>query len=184
MSLTAASNSATSSMEIAPLTSIRDKFVFDCDHLAMFCTNNEKANVDEQTDIMLEVKLEDLDNRWRRLQDTYKKLMLTADSANTKDFRETIKINFKTSSEAYYVARSQIIDLMRLYGNYRPNDDRGRRTSIGPQTVIQTQSRADTSNIFIKGPPCVTENFSGGYEEWPSFRDMFTAVYAIHLTVV
>lgn len=29
----------------------------------------------------------------------------------------------------------------------------------------------------MKLPPCDTEDFHGGYEEWPSFRDMFTAVY-------
>ncbi|XP_017492540.1 PREDICTED: uncharacterized protein LOC108380658, partial [Rhagoletis zephyria] len=32
----------------------------------------------------------------------------------------------------------------------------------------------------IKVPPCDTEVFYGGYEDWPSFRDMFTAVYLNH----
>lgn len=42
------------------------------------------------------------------------------------------------------------------------------------------QSSLDNSPICIKVPPCDTDIFSGGYEEWPSFRDMFTAVYVNH----
>ncbi|KAI8115881.1 hypothetical protein CVS40_11972 [Lucilia cuprina] len=34
--------------------------------------------------------------------------------------------------------------------------------------------------IFLKLPPCDTQEFYGGYEEWPSFRDMFTAIYGNH----
>lgn len=33
---------------------------------------------------------------------------------------------------------------------------------------------------YIKVPPCDTETFYGNYLTWPSFRDMFTAVYINH----
>lgn len=32
----------------------------------------------------------------------------------------------------------------------------------------------------LKVPACDTEVFYGGYEDWPSFRDMFKAVYINH----
>lgn len=44
---------------------------------------------------------------------------------------------------------------------------------------LQTYSPNDTS-VCIKVPQCDTDVFKGGYEECPSFRDMFTAVYVNH----
>ncbi|XP_012162960.1 uncharacterized protein LOC101454079 [Ceratitis capitata] len=37
-----------------------------------------------------------------------------------------------------------------------------------------------SSNICLKVPACDTETFNWGYEEWPAFRDMFTAIYINH----
>lgn len=34
--------------------------------------------------------------------------------------------------------------------------------------------------MYLQLPPCDTDIFHGGYEEWQSFRDMFTAVYINH----
>ncbi len=44
----------------------------------------------------------------------------------------------------------------------------------------QIQSQEASSGIHLEVPACDTEIFYGGYEEWPSFRDMFTAVYINH----
>ncbi|XP_049315700.1 uncharacterized protein LOC125779129 [Bactrocera dorsalis] len=42
------------------------------------------------------------------------------------------------------------------------------------------QYQEASSGIQFELPACDTETFYGGYEEWPSFRDMFTAVYIKH----
>ncbi|XP_049315645.1 uncharacterized protein LOC125779117 [Bactrocera dorsalis] len=42
------------------------------------------------------------------------------------------------------------------------------------------QYQEASSGIQLELPACDTETFYGGYEEWPSFRDMFTAVYINH----
>ena len=44
----------------------------------------------------------------------------------------------------------------------------------------QIQSQEASSGIHLEVPACDTAIFYGGYEEWPSFRDMFTAVYINH----
>ncbi|XP_050338614.1 uncharacterized protein LOC126765058 [Bactrocera neohumeralis] len=42
------------------------------------------------------------------------------------------------------------------------------------------QYQEASSGIHLEVPACDTETFYGGYEEWPSFRDMFTAVFINH----
>ncbi|XP_061400856.1 uncharacterized protein LOC133336592 [Musca vetustissima] len=149
---------------------IHEQFIFDCDHVISFCTAFGKTDITDQTDSVLRTKLEDLENRWKKLQVDYEKLMISPESCNTKDFRENAKVNFNVCAEAYYETRSQITDILRMS---EP------RQSLAPQ-VPQNAEGCDTSNISIKVPPCDTEVFKGSYEEWPSFRDMFTAVYITH----
>lgn len=152
-----------------------DVFLFECDHLINFCEQFDQSDITDQTDSVLQVKLNDLEQRWLNLQNAYKNVMLSPKSANVKDFKENAKINFNASSEAYYTARSQIEDILRISG---AQNHQGARQSVLP--INLPQSSLDNSPICIKVPPCDTEIFSGGYEEWPSFRDMFTAVYVNH----
>lgn len=49
--------------------------------------------------------------------------------------------------------------------------------NLSPIQVIHTPSEHQP---YLKVPACDTEVFYGGYEDWPSFRDMFTAVYINH----
>lgn len=72
----------------------RDKFLFDCDYLLMFCTNLDSAVLEDQTDSMLEIKLEDLEKRWSQVQSTFQILMLSNGASTSKDFKENAKINF------------------------------------------------------------------------------------------
>ena len=55
------------------------------------------------------------------------------------------------------------------------------QTPQPPLTSTQLFTPAQAQNdSFVKVPPCDTEVFEGSYEKWPSFRDMFTAVYVNH----
>ncbi|XP_059223173.1 uncharacterized protein LOC131996978 [Stomoxys calcitrans] len=174
-------NSATGSSAVKP-SPIHEKFLFDCDHLISFCTAFEKVDVTDQTDSLLEVKLDDLEVRWKKLQIDYESLMLSPETTNTKDFKENAKVNFNVTSEAYYETRSQIVDILKISGG-ADSRTMSTRNSLAPQHLFQTSSSAHVSDTYsscIKVPPCDTEVFKGSYEEWPSFRDMFTAVYVNH----
>lgn len=92
----------------------REKFLFDCDFLLLFCTNMESTDLADQTDTMLEIKLEDLEKRWVQVQTSFQNLMLSAALPTSKDFKENAKVNFNACSEAYYTAYSQIWDLLRI----------------------------------------------------------------------
>lgn len=104
---TSTGNSSSSALHIS---SEQDKFLFDCDHLVMFCTQSEQSDIADQTDTVLDVKLEDLETRCAKLQTTYETLMLSSTSSNTKDFRDNAKININASSEAYSEYQVHILD--------------------------------------------------------------------------
>lgn len=149
-------------------SSMHDKFKFRCDHVINFCTAFGATDVTDQTDSVLKIKLDDLECRYKQLQTDYENLMLSPESTNTKDFKENAKLNFNVASEAYYETRSQLTDILKISESGKPT-----HSSLNSQV-------SNNSNISIKVPPCDTEVFTGSYEEWPSFRDMFTAVYATH----
>ncbi|XP_037816679.1 uncharacterized protein LOC119607034, partial [Lucilia sericata] len=150
-------------------TSVKhEKFLFDCDHLITFCTNFGKSDMEDQTDSVLETKLEDLENRWKKLQTSYESLMISPRSENSQDFKENAKVNFNACSETYYACRSHIVDLLRLSRACEVQTSMP-RTSLLPQALPLA-----TRSSFIKLPPCDIDTFTGSYEEWPAFRDLFT----------
>ncbi|XP_075163141.1 uncharacterized protein LOC142235769 [Haematobia irritans] len=168
------------------------EFLFDCDHLVLFCDIFEKADLENQTETLLDVKFDELEGRWRKVQDGYRNVMMTPGLIADKDFKDKVRLNYNICAEEYYSTRSKIIDILRIE---RGQNITSRRPSLlaqyrvpGPNvpapipnefSVYHGQPQ-DSTGSFIKVPPCDTEIFKGGYEEWPSFRDMFTAVYVNH----
>ncbi|XP_075150331.1 uncharacterized protein LOC142224446 [Haematobia irritans] len=160
------------------------KFYFDYDHLLMLCSYVENVDLVQQTESLVQAKMEDLEVRWTSFNSSYESLMLSSDSAITKEVREKARVNFTVCSEAYYASRSRLLDISRVASSSNPRAEASR---IGispsdfplPRYSLETQA-VGSPNVYIKVPPCDTEVFRGGYEEWPSFRDMFTAVYVNH----
>lgn len=156
--------------------------MFECDHLNNLCSSIQTHDIYEQTDTLLEVRLGDLDSWYNRLQANYEILMVSQVSSSDGNLKENCKLNFNACSETYYVARSHMLDMIRLSEGYNAPADRSRLAATQPiysRHSLPLQSSNDTSG-FLKVPPCDTEVFEGGYEQWPSFRDMFTSVYGNH----
>ncbi|XP_075163178.1 uncharacterized protein LOC142235804 [Haematobia irritans] len=156
---------------------IYEKFAFICNQVTEFCSNFESLDIADQTDSLLEVKLDDLEGRWGKVQGEYENLMLCSESIVSNELKQNAKVNFNICAEAYYETRAQISDILRISINTAPR--RTARLTLNPYRISETQN-VNTSEVCIKVPPCDTEIFKGSYEEWPSFRDMFTAVYVNH----
>ncbi|XP_075150812.1 uncharacterized protein LOC142224919 [Haematobia irritans] len=159
---------------------IYDKFLFAYNHLIAFCSTYDNIDIRDQTDSSLEVRLTDLDRRWEKLQVIYEDLHLSPDFSNTRQSQENARVNFDNCAEAYYATRSKIIDILRISGIPNSENVTFRRISARRDPVENNTFIPDNSTVCIKVPPCDTEVFSGSYEQWPSFRDMFTAVYVNH----
>ncbi|KAI8116931.1 hypothetical protein CVS40_11101 [Lucilia cuprina] len=160
----------------------KERFVFDCDHLLQFCDRFNRTPIEEQSESFLEVKLKDLDARWVKVEASYEGVMLASDNSIKPEFKEEAKTNFNACVDAYYLCTSQILDLIkatRLNSSNVEGFEAAARYSIPNQPLTQNFAPDNSSNC-IKLPHCDTEIFKGSYEQWPSFRDMFTAVYINH----
>lgn len=151
---------------------VKEKFLFDCDHLLTFCSGFSNVNVQDQTDSILEAKLDGLEKRWSKLDVFYGNLMLSPSSEDNAEFKQNAKAQFNACSESFFVCKSHIVDLLRISRGSTTSHNTSFRMSLpGQSTPLQNFGNS------IKLPSCDTEIFEGGYEKWPSFRDMFTAVY-------
>ncbi|XP_075160007.1 uncharacterized protein LOC142233105 [Haematobia irritans] len=159
------------------LSPIYEKFAFICNQLTDFCSDFENSDIADQSDTLLEVKLEDLGDRWQKVQSEYETLMLSPEANVSKELKQNAKVNFNICSVAYYETRAQILDVVRMSVNTAPR--RTTRLSVFNERQPEPQT-LNNSEVCIKVPPCDTEIFKGSYEDWPSFRDMFTAVYVNH----
>ncbi|XP_075163072.1 uncharacterized protein LOC142235697 [Haematobia irritans] len=163
---------------------MQDRFLFDCDQLIILCTAIEKLNVLEQTESLLQVRVDDLEQRWRKVQTSYEAVMLSPASDVPKKLKDNASMNYNICLETYYVARSRLFDLSKVVASSNPRNEAS-RLAISPNDFPSprqsfSDQHTDSPGVFIKVPPCDTQIFEGGYEEWPSFRDMFTAVYGNH----
>ncbi|XP_073834568.1 sulfotransferase 4 isoform X1 [Musca autumnalis] len=180
MSLSESASTPTNTPNITIITSPEhNKFLFACEHLNNICTLFGQCDMIDQTDTILQVKLDDLEHRWVLVQESFKNIMLSLISENVKDIKESIKTNFNVTSEAYYTAKSQILDILKISEtNMQKNTTQNKNSDQVSLNIYK--SSLESSDIYLNVPPCDTEIFSGSYEEWPSFRDMFTAVYSDH----
>ncbi|XP_046808641.1 uncharacterized protein LOC124420309 [Lucilia cuprina] len=160
-------------------TSPKERFVFECDHLLQFCQRFNSTAVEDQTESLLEVKLKDIDSRWTKVEASYENVMLAQEDLVPPEFKEQAKTNFDACVDAYYTCISQMLDLQKAFRIDAASHIQGieavTRYSLPPQNLV-----SENPNNCIKLPPCDTEVFKGSYEQWPSFRDMFTAVYINH----
>ncbi|XP_075157832.1 uncharacterized protein LOC142231099 [Haematobia irritans] len=147
------------------------KFIFFSDQVVTFCANFAAIDITEHTLSSLQVDLDDLDRRWHSLTHVYETEMTTHEGLSNTE-KESMHSKFNESCKAYKTCKTSMLDLM----------DIERRKMEGSLPLARTENKAaDSDNGFsVKLPPCDTELFSGGYDKWPGFRDMFSAIYIKH----
>lgn len=99
---------------------VESKFYFYYDHLLMLCSYIEKIDLIQQTESLVQAKMEDLEDRWKKLNSSYESIMLSSDPSVTKEVRDKAKINFNVCSEAYYGSRSRLFDISKITSSSDP----------------------------------------------------------------
>ncbi|XP_059217443.1 uncharacterized protein LOC131994669 [Stomoxys calcitrans] len=97
--------------------------------------------------------------------------MTSQDPAYTESIRTSVHSKFSESCKVYKSCKASILDLVQIERQKLESATQQKR----PEAKV-----VDESGYALKVPPCDTECFSGGYDKWPSFRDMFTAIYTKH----
>ncbi|XP_075158160.1 uncharacterized protein LOC142231438 [Haematobia irritans] len=152
------------------------KFTFFSDEVVTYCADFEKVDISTHTLSRLKVELDDLERRWRQFVLIYETNMTSSDPQITKDIQELMSEKFSDTLKSYKTCKASILDLMEIV---QVKMDTPRKKST-VQTKVENVKIVEDTGGSLKVPPCDTEMFSGGYDKWPSFRDMFTAIYVNH----
>lgn len=109
--------------------------------------------------------------RWRQLVNVYETEMISENPECTEVIRNSIHAIFSESCRAYKSCKAVILDLVQI------EKQKLEKFYTRKKTVSTT---GDETGFSRKVQPCDTELFSGGYDKWLSFRDMFSAIYGKH----
>ena len=149
--------------------SIESSFIFASDEVVKFCTRFKDTKPEQSAPSLIHVKLDDLTGRWERLESIYEKLMTTSPDEFEKGFQESASSKYENVTDNFHSCKAYMLDL--LASKEKPHED-----SFNKERSFVNEGLLNS----IKVPPCDTEVFFGGYAQWPTFRDMFKAVFGDH----
>ncbi|XP_075151218.1 uncharacterized protein LOC142225329 [Haematobia irritans] len=158
-----------------------DRFIRANNKLVMFEQELTDAVISDSTIFSLEVHREELKSIWSTIKGLYDKCIDQLDSEE-KDRGQSKEDKSAEDNEADSDSDDGNPDLdsinARLHSSYeiyvrivsKLSSDIHMRSQTNP-----TVSLPSPSNFHL--PACDTESFRGDYQSWPSFRDMFSAIY-------
>ena len=138
------------------------KFILICDRLVEFVADFKSQQEDSHNNFTLAVVKEEIRDIWADIKNAYSKFMestLLVEVKVPKTEVEAVKSKYRSCFKLYTTCISAI-------------------GQIGVQFEEVTVQKTEASGSRgFHVPPCDMEVFSGDYLKWPSFRDLFTAVY-------
>lgn len=149
-----------------------DIFIRESDALIKFGARFNEIRENLHTVFTLEIRAKELNNLWENVKTSYKSCLSFlehADHADSADVEAT-ESKYDASFNAYVNCLASINERMR---NLNPQD-------VKPKSNEQSPTVPVTSDEFDHGfrlPPCNIAVFDSKVTSWPTFRDLFTAVY-------
>ena len=138
------------------------KFILICDRLVEFVADFKSQPENSHNSFTLAVVKEEIRDIWADIKNSYSKFMestLLVEVKVPKTEVEAVKSKYRSCFKLYTTCISAI-------------------GQIGVQFEEVTVQKTEASGSRgFHVPPCDMEVFSGDYLKWPSFRDLFTAVY-------
>ncbi|XP_036348072.1 uncharacterized protein LOC118757468, partial [Rhagoletis pomonella] len=138
-----------------------DTYIRLADAVTEFESDYNSVPQTEHTKYTLAIQQEELKAMWRKVKVAYEEYLIS-DKAEAKDI-SSVKKKYKSSYSVYLRCMSNIADLHAKL--------------VKSEKDVEDQSDREHS---IHLPPCDTDVFKGDYLSWPTFRDMFTAIYILN----
>ncbi|XP_073841417.1 uncharacterized protein [Musca autumnalis] len=134
-----------------------EDFLLQCDEITSFEEDLVASDASIYNEAAAEAEKVELQRIWSEWRHAYKKC--TEDPECAKKNKEVLKTKKKAAHQSYIKCTSILGERME-------------KVKVVPSAVNHRPS----SSVMV--PPCDTEVFEGDYLSWPSFRDLFTAIYA------
>ncbi|XP_075150873.1 uncharacterized protein LOC142224981 [Haematobia irritans] len=130
-----------------------EEFLCLCEDFEAHAERMKETDASSYNESAIEAEKNELNELWTELKELYKKC--NSDPECLKTNKATIR---KRKGEVHTI----YMKCMTIVGNWKT------------KSVVSSVS-PKTSSVSV--PPCDTEVFYGDYVSWPSFRDLFTAIY-------
>ncbi|XP_037823862.1 uncharacterized protein LOC119612203 [Lucilia sericata] len=133
----------------------------------------------------LEIHRQEIKSTWVRLKAAYEKFLFDKDNEDDTDPGESDDIEaFKDKYKSTYVTYCNIlIKLSELTDALRDQSREKSDTSPINSQFFPVQPVSSQPSHSFHLPPCEIETFHGNYESWPTFRDLFTAMFIQNSTL-
>ncbi|XP_075159384.1 uncharacterized protein LOC142232519 [Haematobia irritans] len=130
----------------------------------------------------IRIHLEELRGIWRDVKTEFDRYLQdraaeqdSEDGTQTSDIEASELENVRAKYKSTYVAYCRCMARLSQTSEELQNSSKVARST--PISLPAAESVATTTGYSFTLPPCDTEVFCGDYMAWPTFRDMFTAIY-------
>ncbi|XP_036342389.1 uncharacterized protein LOC118751681, partial [Rhagoletis pomonella] len=140
-----------------------DAFIRQADAVAEFESDYNSMQPSEHSKHSLAFQKEELKALWEKVKGSYDELCASKE-LDSKDLT-SIKKKYKSTYFSFLRCQAAMAELLE-------------QTLFAKTEKESVYMSSRELNIHL--PPCDTDIFKGDYLSWPSFRDMFTAIYILN----
>ncbi len=137
------------------------KFIAESDSLIRYCTRFSSSPIQENSESVLEIKKDNLDNFWKRLQAAYDAIVESDDSDLPENFKSSAYAKYENCLDQFEETKAMIFDQLKLIKAIAP-------TPHQRVELPQVQSHETSSGIHLKVPTCDTEIYYFLVTSWIS----------------
>ncbi|XP_046803757.1 uncharacterized protein LOC124419190 [Lucilia cuprina] len=157
------------------------RFIHESENLMGVCNKFSSLGCDDLTESLLEAKLQTLEEDWQSLRRAYEGVYMADDGIVSPDYKANAKSTYEECRDRYQETKAEMIDFIKMSKASAENNQRdsgpSHSSAFDPSSYHPLNMTYEAPDMGVNVPPCDAPDFHGSYEEWPSFRDMFSAVY-------
>jgi len=165
-------------------------FIHRSDDIILAGEQIQSLDPDQLTMHMIHSRLEDMQKKWDKLDESFEATMIATDTTDPQ--KESVKAKFSTCSSKFHECRSYLKEMLdKVTSSVAPTQQMLPQQNLPNQNFLQQgfpqqsfsqqmlPNMNSSTNVAhnIAVPPCDIKVFEGSYEDWPTFRDLFVAIF-------
>ncbi|XP_023293941.2 uncharacterized protein LOC111677110 [Lucilia cuprina] len=150
------------------------QYIRATDGLVRFDAELDESNISASSIYSLEVHRDEMKSIWEGVKNIYQKCLEELNKRkSTEDPSKSPTADEETISSRHQTAYTTYVRFISRINSRIQEVNVSRQESQPVRNIASEPMSAHYMNL----PPCDTDVFKGDYESWPTFRDLFTALY-------